>query len=62
MRFPDKELVLKDMDLDKKSRLQMIGSKKTLKWKQTRDGVEISVPENVKSVSNHVWVIKVENP
>ena len=61
MQFPDKELVLKDMDLDKKSRLQMIGSKKSLKWKQTRDGVEISVPENVKSVSNHVWVIKVEN-
>lgn len=36
----------------------MIGSKKKLKWKQSTDAVEISVPADLKSVSNHVWVIK----
>lgn len=62
IQFPDKKIVLKDITLNKKSKLQMIGSKKKLKWNQTADGLEISVPENLKSVSNHVWVIKVENP
>jgi hypothetical protein len=38
----------------------MIGSGKKLKWQQTDDGVEISVPENLRAVSNHVWVIKVD--
>ena len=59
MQFPDKKIVLKDMELNKKSRLQMIGSNKKLKWNQTAEGLEISVPENLKTVSNHVWVIKV---
>ena len=59
MQFPDKKIVLTKMELDKKSHLQMIGSKKKLNWKPTADGVEISVPENLKSVSNHVWVIKI---
>ncbi|HET7116271.1 MAG TPA: alpha-L-fucosidase, partial [Hanamia sp.] len=61
LQFPDKKIVLKDMELNRKSRLQMIGSKKKLKWVKTSDGVEISVPENLKSVSNHVWVIKVNS-
>jgi hypothetical protein len=59
MQFPENNIVLKDITLDKKSKLQMIGSKNKLKWKQTDDGIEISVPENLKSLSNHVWVIKV---
>ncbi|MGN6342418.1 MAG: alpha-L-fucosidase [Ginsengibacter sp.] len=57
--FPDKTISLKEMQLDKKSRLQMIGSKKKLSWKQTENGVSISIPANLKSVSEHVWVIKV---
>lgn len=61
MQFPDRKIVLKDMELNTKSRLQMIGSNQKLKWKQTAEGLEISVPENLKSVSNHVWMIKVKN-
>jgi len=57
--FPGKAITLKEMDLNKKSRLQMIGSKKKLSWKQTENGVSISIPANLKSVSEHVWVIKV---
>ena len=57
--FPDKAISLKEMQLDKKSKLQMIGSKKKLSWKQTENGVSISIPANLKSVSEHVWVIKV---
>ena len=59
MQFPDKNIVLKNMELNKKSHLQMIGSKKKLNWKQTTDGIEIPVPEDLKSASNHVWVIKI---
>lgn len=59
MNFPDQKVVLTKMELTKKSRLNMMGYKKKLKWKQTPEGVEISIPENLKSVSNHVWVLKV---
>ena len=59
MEFPDKKIVLNNMILNKESRLEMLGSKKKLKWKQTPEGVEISIPENLKSVSSHVWVLKV---
>jgi alpha-L-fucosidase len=57
--FPGKAITLKEMNLSKKSKLQMIGSNKKLSWKQTENGVNISIPENLKSVSEHVWVIKV---
>ena len=59
MEFPDKNLVLKKMTLSKTSRLQMIGAKQKLKWKQTNQGVEIEIPDQLKSSSNYVWVIKV---
>src|SRR6185312_8130138 len=59
MNFPDKKVVLTKLELTKKNRLNMIGYKKKLNWKQTPEGVEISIPENLKSVSNHVWVLKV---
>jgi len=39
--------------------LDGVRQSKKLNWKQTTDGIEISVPEDLKSVSNHVWVIKV---
>jgi alpha-L-fucosidase len=57
--FPDKAISLKEMELNKKSKLQMIGSKKKLSWKQAGNGVNITIPANLKSVSEHVWVIKV---
>jgi len=57
--FPDKKIVSSKLELTKGSRLQMIGVKQKLDWKQTAEGVEISVPENLRSSSENVWVIKV---
>ena len=57
--FPDKKIVSKNLILSKENKLQMIGSKQKLSWKQIDDGVEIIIPENFKTVSNYVWVIKV---
>lgn len=59
MNFPDKKIVLTKMELTKNNRVYMIGNKKKLKWEQTPGGIEISIPENLKSVSSYVWVLKV---
>ena len=56
--FPDQKIVTTKLELKKGSHVQMIGAKQKLEWKQTADGVEISVPENLRSVSEYVWVIK----
>jgi alpha-L-fucosidase len=57
--FPAKAITLKEIELNKKNKLQMIGSNKKLSWKQTENGVNITIPANLKSVSEHVWVIRV---
>lgn len=60
MQFPDNKITLKNIRLSKNSRLQILGSNNKLKWNQLSGGVEISVPETLKAVSDHVWVIKVK--
>lgn len=59
MGFPDQKILTTKLAVTKNSRLQMIGSKQKINWKQTGDGVEISIPENLRIASNYVWVIKV---
>ncbi len=57
--FPGQSLSLKQIPISKKAKLQMLGNGAKLKWKQTGDGVEIRVPEKLKSATDYVWVIKV---
>jgi alpha-L-fucosidase len=58
--FPDKKIVLSKLELTEKSKLFMIGAKQKILWKQTDGGIEVSIPEDLKTKSNYVWVIKVE--
>lgn len=59
--FPEGKQLLTKIPFSKNTKLQLLGSKSTLSWKQKRDAVEVNVPASLKSVTNHVWVIKVSN-
>lgn len=37
----------------------MLGSSAKIKWKDTGNGIELSIPESLKKVTDHVWVLKV---
>jgi alpha-L-fucosidase len=50
---------IKSVTLDKSSKITLLGTKKTLKWKQTKAGVEIIIPDTLKAKSKYVWVFKV---
>jgi alpha-L-fucosidase len=58
--FPEEKLVLTKIPFSKKAKLQLLGSTKSLRWKATKQGVEIAVPRSLKNFSNHVWVLKVQ--
>lgn len=57
--FPESKLELTKFPFIESAKLQMLGSSKQLKWKQTQNGVEIDIPLSLKKSSKHVWVIKV---
>ncbi len=58
--FPDKNVVLTKMKASKGSTITMLGSKTKLKWTQTADQLEITVPAALQPLSQHVWVLKVQ--
>jgi alpha-L-fucosidase len=58
--FPDGSVTLSKMKFTRNTRVTMLGSTKTLTWKQTAKGVEITVPLSLRKVTNHVWVLKAE--
>ncbi len=59
--FPKEKLRLTKISFDEKSKLQMLGSNKKLLWKQKEGSVEITVPAAMKTSSDHVWVLKLQN-
>jgi alpha-L-fucosidase len=59
--FPQSKLLLKKISFLKGQKIKMLGSNKYLAWKQTEEGVEISIPAGLKPVSDYVWVLKVKN-
>lgn len=59
--FPQDKIVLSKLSLKKNATIQMLGSNKKLKWKSTAAGVEILIPNVFQNLTNHVWVLKVEN-
>ncbi len=59
--FPENKIVLKKILFAKDQKVQMLGANKYLSWKQTEQGVVITLPAPLKSVSNHVWVLKVKS-
>lgn len=59
--FPKERIKLSKIVFSKKAKLQLLGSDKKISWKQIGQGVEIVIPNALKTVTNHVWVIRVRN-
>lgn len=59
--FPDEKLVLNKISFSKNTRLQLLGSKSKIGWKQNNDAVEITIPADQKKVTDYVWVLKVSD-
>lgn len=58
-QFPEEKIWVTNIPFDKKTKVSMLGSNKNLKWRKTEQGIEIKIPQNLKTVSNHVWVLRV---
>lgn len=56
--FPQDKIRLSKLPLNKNATLQLLGTTKKLGWKQLTDGIEIKLPATLKTVTDHVWVIK----
>jgi alpha-L-fucosidase len=59
--FPADVITLSKISISKNAKLQLLGSKKKLSWKETATGVEIKIPAGEKSVTDYVWVIRADN-
>jgi alpha-L-fucosidase len=59
--FPKEKQLLTKIPFSKNTKLQLLGSKSNLSWKQKGDAVEVNVPASLKSFTDYVWVIKVSN-
>lgn len=57
--FPEDKVTITKMPFSEKAMVQMLGSSSKIKWKKTNNGVEISIPQSLKTVSDYVWVLKV---
>lgn len=57
--YPKDKILFSKMPFGKNTRLQLMGSNAKLSWKQQENGVEINMPDALKSASDFVWVIKV---
>ena len=57
--FPDKAITLTKVSAGKTSRIQLLGSSAKIKWAQKGPNLEINLPAQLMSVSDHVWVLKI---
>lgn len=61
-RFPDKQLVIKDLNLERSSQISLLGIPGSLKWKQRGDHIYIDIPEINPSdlPCDYAYTIKIE--
>jgi alpha-L-fucosidase len=59
--IPSDKISLTRFSFSKTSRMQLLGSKSKISWKQNGDTVEVTIPPAAKSASDYVWVLKVTN-
>ncbi len=59
--FPEGKLNLSKISFSETAKLQLLGSDKQISWRKTSQGVEITIPSMLKTVTNHVWVLKVKS-
>ena len=58
--FPaEGKINISKIDIPEKAIINMLGSKKNLKWKKTSKGYEIMIPAELKALTDHVWTLKV---
>jgi hypothetical protein len=60
MAFPENKITLSKIDIPQGAKISMLGAKKNLKWKKTDACYEITVPAELKGVSEHVWGLKIQ--
>ena len=58
--YPSAAVVISKMTIASGAKLSLLGSKKSLQWQQSSEGIRIQLPENLRAVTDHVWVIKVQ--
>lgn len=58
--FPKDKIACNKIPFTKTTTVQMMGSTKKLKWKNTNGTVEVSIPSELKSSTDYVWVLKVQ--
>ncbi len=58
-KFPIIQVTVKKIPFMKDDKVQLLGTDRWLNWKQTVDGVDITIPAALKSASQHVWVLKI---
>jgi alpha-L-fucosidase len=59
--FPKEKLLLTKIALSKKAKMQLLGSTSNIAWKQNGTTLEVSLPEGLKTATDHVWVLKISN-
>jgi alpha-L-fucosidase len=59
--FPGEKISITRIPFSKTTRVELLGSKTKISWKQNMNAVEITVPASAKNASDHVWVLKVTN-
>jgi alpha-L-fucosidase len=60
MEFPENKITLSKIDIPQGAKISMLGAKKNLKWKKTDAGYEITIPAELKGVSEHVWGLSIQ--
>jgi len=58
--YPSGKIIITKMPFAKNAVVQMLGSSARLKWKDTDNGIELTVPDSLKKVNEYVWVLKVK--
>jgi len=58
--YPEKQVALSKIPFLSTSKVKLLGSKEKLKWIQKVGTVEISMPVQGKTASQHVWVLQVD--
>jgi alpha-L-fucosidase len=59
--YPKDKILLTKISLSKSAKIQLLGSTSKIKWQQKDNGAEITLPTSLQAVTNHVWVIKVQD-
>ena len=57
--FPEQQLLLSKININKGQKLSMLGTAKKISYIKTANGLEIKLTKELKAAGNHVWVLKI---